>query len=785
MSVASLRKWVTKAPFVLAVAALGLVVVGSGCTTAVKELRGYEGEEAVRVMLGAQSAGAGPFLSLGKEPGGAPSYSPAEASAQSGLQQMQNAVNGAAGQSFEFKLAKPLEQDYFLNLSKPVSGVIHWSTAVTQNAGGLYTAEASTDVIRVRGEVWAGNKRVGGGEWGGSHAIGGDGSKWQRLVLYFRPEVEKLSAGETLTVKVFRSGGLADFAIGTGAPQQSYVEFRYFDFDPLSGAVYLENGKIYFDPEATTDEKRSAFSARIEAMRLRGELDHYPPGAVVRVPAPDEGADAPRAVAFGIVGLLPAAAILMARPTVPRRRSSIAVALTLLFLLAAMSGCAASKAKALPTVINKELSTTIVEDATLVGVGAVSGTVRDGEIKLAVPNAHISFLGTNLFMSTDKRGNFAFNNVSAGTYKMRVDAQKFNSLEQNVRVEVGKRTVLAINLTHALGVKERAHSHAEHWGDGIAYRVLDAGSFLPRQSADTLVETSSLIAPDKYQCASWECVAEVKVPMEKVVPPGTGRVEVTVDWDAGGDAPKQAALRIVTSGNGTLSDFVARGPKDPFQINVFPIEADAGHQTFTQWRFMVHMRPSPDFYNVATKPILQGGAIKVTITAYRTIIPLEPAHRDFWAGQSELPVITDLVGKSVSAGTKYPVDSDTYRWVPGKGMFVPPGTLEIKGRVTIQGTGTPLGKFRLGYTGADVQPSRSLEAIKYATVDEASRSATGFTFTIPVKGQEVDEFYQTKSFWKFFIDDSEDYAGYGLASAGNGLKLFLDAKAYKDPNYTF
>jgi hypothetical protein len=317
-----------------ALVVFGMLLVGSGCTTAVKDVRGLAGEKALLVYAKAGSAGSDPYLSTNAD-GGVPAYAPPDAGLASGAALSAGAISGAKPPAYEFRLTGPLTQTHYLNLSKPVSGVVYWSSAITQAKS---TAVAyAVDNARVRAEVWAGNKFVGGGEWAGFYSIGGNGGGWQKLNLWFRPEVALLEKGEVLTLKVYRHSGLADFQIGTGGQQQTYLEFRYFDFDPLGGAMYLDRGRLYiFQDDVDSPQARAQLVDEVERMREEGRLDEVPAGLVV-LPKPDRTDETFRLFALGAVSLLPAGAILAARP-LPRRPTSFAAVGALLFILLALSG---------------------------------------------------------------------------------------------------------------------------------------------------------------------------------------------------------------------------------------------------------------------------------------------------------------------------------------------------------------------------------------------------------------------------------------------------------------
>ncbi|HLE47730.1 MAG TPA: carboxypeptidase-like regulatory domain-containing protein, partial [Candidatus Thermoplasmatota archaeon] len=109
------------------------------------------------------------------------------------------------------------------------------------------------------------------------------------------------------------------------------------------------------------------------------------------------------------------------------------------------------------------------------GRGAVEGIVRD-EFEARVANAHVALLGTDAFTTTDKSGTFSFQNLTAGDYTLRVDHEKFLSLELDVAVEVGKATIVQVTLVFPVesfpGYLGTPHRH-DWWGEDREVVIMD------------------------------------------------------------------------------------------------------------------------------------------------------------------------------------------------------------------------------------------------------------------------------------------------------------------------
>lgn len=791
------------------VAIVALVVLGAGChTTPIGPVNPDLYDTRLLVFAEAGSENSDPYLSLNPESSSAKQFR-AHAEATSGVSRGLAAIQGTPGTPVTFTLRPALPKTYYLNLSLPVMGVVYWTSAVSQAAG---TAGRGLESAQVRIELFTGEQRIGGQtiSFNAAHAAATTNAltPWIKTHFNFRSEVPALDAEKPLILKVTRISSLADFIIGTGGPlesQQSYVEFRVLPSDPLAGALYLEKGRLVTSQSTLSD---AGFLQRVEEFRARGGIENSPPGLVYLPEPPRQHNDLGLAAMLGLLLLPPTLAIGGFRFASPRRIQLVLATATLLSL--GFSGCLGGGAQSTvddqgdPDAPRPTVNETYEENPELqeAGHGAIQGVVQD-EFGLAVAGAHISMLATNLFTKTNKGGAFSFQNVSAGKYTMRIDAEKFLPLEQSVTVEVGRITKLNITLVYPPYKPQNDRSHLHDLWGGQSKLVIHQLEFTPLSNA--WLYTDALQGAGTWTCSGildedggynqrhsysrrQGCESPIPIDYKGIVPPGTVTVEVVLKWQTGGNAPREIGLRVVTTGNKTTDQhFLERPSGEPIRVTIFPNEADPGHQRFTVWGFWVVM-PVADGFHPFGPPQWVGGRVSVTISAIKGVVPFEPAHRDFWAGAQELSVFEKAKITYSCLGCDLPEDSEfsSYRWTPPRDKFIPPGAGEIRGTMTFKHTYYPVNpvEWNLWYRTADIPPAKATGNLKKAVIE--SRTPDSVTFLISPAPQELDQFYMSSSNWAFYPgDDNPDYGDespHGLLAYPT--ELFLTARVIRDPAWT-
>lgn len=728
------------------------------------------GDKSLFVNAEAGSETGDPLLSLNANESATTQYK-ANTDLTSGLPQHQKSLTTGEVQllaTFEMKAALP--QTYYLNLSKLVVGTLWWSSTV---AGA-----AQEEVSKVRIEVRQGATRVGGYEW--VYGANDVTTSWVPLNFKFRPEVSKLDQGEKLTLLVSRSNGLADFFIGTAGSQQSFIEFRYFDKDPLQGLAYLAGRNLLVLPDEQPSEGPGSPRVLTEAAPAEPSLEEEPSAAEPATTA------APPLTGLAVVpGLL-----LLALRRRPSART-VAPLLVILLLASALSGCLLKKNPDLtPSETSTKLEPTVdfqfLErlDLAKLKIGAMLVSLRDNDVGLPIAGAHASLLGTTQHTMSNKTGRFAFNNLTQSEYMLRIEATDFEVLEKEIPVKTGYATLVNITLVPSNPNAGHAHKH-DLWGLDLK-RELQTVDFQPRGYSYTSSIPGQWYCPSIYASGTSLCETQVPINFDTPILAGTGRVEVKLKWD-NNEGPKEYGLRFTTSVYNPYpydQFMLPRGPEDPFNIAIFPHEADPGHQTYTDWAFYVRA-PHSTLYNPGAAPLLgKGGKVQFTLTVYKGVVPLEPKHRDVWNGASEIILFN---GMQKTAGPAYTADTPNsgYSFLASQTpkAFVPPGTKEIRG--TLSWEGNPMNTvWGLSYKGGNV-PAGKFQVTK-VTMDSAQGNKA--TFVLLVKSEEVDPIYKMTSSWYFYPDDNQaplvDGTTYSKSALG-GVTWTLTAKAIKDPNYVF
>lgn len=703
-----------------------------------------------KLYLKATTATSDPHLAPDASSSATPSYT--AFSATEGVTQTAGWAQGTKGAAASFSTKEPVGTQQWLNLTKYI-WVYLW---FKPNAGGAANVPVG-DKIRV--EVYAGERLAGRGVYY-TYAQAVSPSDWTIAYFYVWPEVDSILPNEKVVLKVYRDAGAGDFLISTNGNRASYLEYGFFNRDPLAGALYVDHGKLVVSDSGTDGGEGSV------VLPLAG---------------------------LPLVGLL-ALSRRSARPLV-----------LLLLVSGAFAGCLGTKAGPAGSGSNSisegpqntvDLHVERNETLQKQGVGEVQGFVRDGDKAFGpVRDATVLFVGTSLSTRTDALGRYEFLNLTAKKYLMRVDAVGLKAEEREVVVEVGVR--LTLNFTLFSGIEkasnDKAHVH-DLWPEGVKeMEFFQADSPTPQASTDTSATGKQIGMPFS---TVWG--PAVPVPEGKIVLPGTVRIEVKLQWNAEPGRPvKELGLVVRYPGATQDRTYGPRASQEPFNIAIFPNLADSGHQKFTRWTFSIVYPPTTNNGGTFYEPAYVAAGVHVTARIFKGVVPYEPAHEDYWKGAKELPYLNVLGRGSWSlTGTSKPI-SATGRWpdsnffVPDAGKMIAPGTKEIRGNFTVSYTGstppagTPGTTWKLVYLPANVNPL-------YGNWKTVTLTATGtagkYSFIIPVAKGESDQFYQTASYWRFSPDTPDDdplapNAQFSLNPPAAGPRFGIDAKAYCCADY--
>lgn len=803
----------------LAVTLVGLLLVGAGCHTNTHQPFTVETWEDV-TWFTVEADGGGSLMvadSPEADPGSG-DHVKASTNQQQGLSRaVASMQNQDRPDPYVFPMQSPVGSAMYLNVSQPIVGTLYFSNALSQTASAT---NKGIEAGKIRMELFVDDQLAGGYEYefnpamAAEYGTAGAGHKtWMMMNLLFYPEVLQIPAGSVVSLHITQISGLSDFYIGTGGDHQSFLEIHYYTFDPLGGAVYLEDRRLVTSPTGPESESRESFLERAHEYAESGKLAEHPPGVVILPPADRADEDDGAVLAVAGLALLPLFGLIAPRRPGRIMRASTKVLLALALVSIGLAGCFGGGGEA-------EISTggpngggpqagvnqTFEENETLkqAGVGAAEGLVQS-DVGLPVQGAHVSFLGTNLFAKTDGNGFFAFQVVEAGEYTIRVDKEGFESLEKPVTVKAGSVAKLNITIVPpaSVGGGLKPHIHDE-WGELTRILVHDVDFTPPSNVYTQNVATTgrTLCDPhyDRYGTSTAPggqgdddhgCHYPVPIDFSDRIIPGTTLVEVVLHWDGpSSNVPQEMGISFTNPLRSAfgLNYMVPREPGEPFYIAMFPNEADPGHQQFTNWQFYVYV-PDTDLYAPWGPAYYEFNSITFEAFVHKGVVPYEPAHRDFWNNRTSMDLFSpEESGSWVVSTSCRP--SATHHFDVMKGSWVPPGTQKLEGQLTwrytdgapasIMSTGT---EISLAMKPANVPSGAWAEGLKKVTVTD--RTATSISWEYVPAPTEFDQFYQAQSNWEAYVIDAANEGDDCVPGLSYRYTQYftISGTAVKDPSY--
>lgn len=694
---------------------------------------------------------------------------------ESGVTTALGSMQGGSGSTWTFTMQDPLTHDLYLNLSKPaIVGHLWWSSTTQQ-------LPLPRDSVFFRVSIYVGDRLLGGETCTYANPSGTTSSTngWFSAYLNFRPESYKLPAGEKISVKITRHGGLSDFWVGTQDPRLSVLELRVASFDLAKSAVKLENNQLTFAGGA-------------------GGPPPPPEGETAR----DSGEQTPPfAFALAAVG-----ALLVSQP---RRRGLLIAGI---LVIGALAGCLGSEptpgaaatgetGQAKPTSSGR-----LVADEALraKGIGAVRGYVFN-DLGTPLAKAHVVILGTHLFADTNGRGYYSFDNVSAGLYPFRVDKEKYLPLDRKIEVVEGKVFWLNVTLVppSSLASNAREHLH-DDWGEQLTiplwestfqlagYDVNSNGQGLVHQTGNHVCYFGS------------NCVTNVPLPLDaRNVPAGTGVLEVKLAWNPGLSEVKELGL-VVTTAKSFLeakgSTFYYRGtylhpraPNEPFRIPIFPDEADPGHQRFTRWSLQVWQPHPANLYTPWSRPVTTGTEpVHLTTVAHKGIVVPEPAHKDFWGNLTAKTILPESIKRNGCSGGDHPGYCAYWTGYADWKTQIAAGTKEIRGRLKWETSLATTTEWTLAYKPGN-SPYKcclttDIPTMKLKRAEVVDRKPGYIDFKITLLPEETDPIYVTgtASNWLLFADDQQERIAGQPYSVNSGLQTgftLVGLTLHRDPEH--
>lgn len=229
-----------------------------------------------------------------------------------------------------------------------------------------------------------------------------------------------------------------------------------------------------------------------------------------------------------------------------------------------------------------------------------------------------------------------------------------------------------------------------------------------------------------------------------VIPQGTARVEITVDWRDGNAKHYTAPelwVRTAADHEAVLVGALERG--QTLVLDTTLASADLPHQALSAWRFQWRIHPGPGGL------IWWAGEVTMKAVAVRGLeIPVYPPHPDLWNGAETLDLMDGgqpfgvWTGDPVDGGNCYGQCPEIHR--PGDGLVVPYDAALVE--VTFAQADDSATRLGLRYHAADTREYTVLEPVE-------TQGATRI-YRIPVTPAMGDSPYATQSLWEFapFVD---------------------------------
>ncbi|MBI2076826.1 MAG: carboxypeptidase regulatory-like domain-containing protein [Euryarchaeota archaeon] len=393
------------------------------------------------------------------------------------------------------------------------------------------------------------------------------------------------------------------------------------------------------------------------------------------------------------------------------------------------------------------------------GQGAVEGIVRD-EFEARVANAHVALLGTDAFKTTDTTGTFSFQNLTAGGYALRVDHERFLSLELEITVEKGKATVLEVRLAFPVesfpGYLGTPHRH-DWWGDDREVVIMDRYVSMGTTGVCATVTVqngcySGFLVDNTLPTKNYpESRIVFTSPADEsqrpnIVFEGTGKLAAQMELE--GNVVHPFDIHVVVPGEtGSRKVATVTTTKASFEVPVFENNTDPPHFRRSGWEFYIY----PSKGGLPAPAALYQGRMHWKVTVHRSDreLPVGGAHPDYWGSDTVRTLLTktcDVV--RTPAATSGCGDAD----LP-ENKTVTIGTAIMV--VTLSWTQDLVVPVKVGleYIGADV--TSNTYYVQWYRPTATQDGDTRRVFKFDVRADQWDSPYVYKSAWRFrhFIDN--------------------------------
>lgn len=483
--------------------------------------------------------------------------------------------------------------------------------------------------------------------------------------------------------------------------------------------------------------------------------------------------------------------------------------LTLALVAVGLSGCTSNDAP-------DEL---VGLDATETGDEGMLHAMVYSDWGAPIEGATVSLLGTIFSAATGADGMAEFPNVPAGSYRLRIDMNKFLPDERDITIEADGM----LHEEFVLFLKDdssdaRAHLH-DYWAGATdvllaegtiraepEYRT-DIFAWWPSEQTGYTMPLNGAHRMNNVQ-AGEDPDYLFRIPMAERTPdgsrpaliyPGASHVDVTVSWDnAQLTHARNMGVAYIPPG-GQVSDVIlleGQPSGSTWTIPINPDQADMGHQAFSYWNFFVYNTNEfmSDPQGDDNEPQFSfDEAFHATVTVFKNAseVPYEPPHRDFWEGQTEKRIVLESVQNIDQFTVRDWRNSNTGHVFLDDGALIPPGTQRMAIQFTYvngernnndgAGGGT---KQTLSIRTADQNPFETPVGA-YRLLDEtdcddsAPSWGTCQRYEFDLEKGWADSFYQTRSLWTFLSnpEGGESERRYNTGGGGT-LDMELDIVLY-------
>jgi hypothetical protein len=478
----------------------------------------------------------------------------------------------------------------------------------------------------------------------------------------------------------------------------------------------------------------------------------------------------------------------MMDPWVERPMKALATAFLLLLLL---PGCVQQHAPvSTPSSTEAPQQSHIAIEPPKAGMadamGAIEGRVQrtDGS---PLPDVVVGLVSHRNEASTGPEGEFRFDGLAAGPYLLQAGREGYRTAATRLEVQAGATTTVTVTLV----IDSAAPVPVDFWHGRESTVVVDAAFGNDRPD---LQASSGGCLPSAQRRNGGSPTIRFDEP-HQLVWPGTARVEVRLDW---GDASYRGdTLAVVWRETPEtayrVSEAIPRG--GTHAIEVAPEAADRPRQRFSQWEFGVCTQAageSTGFGRVLT------GSIHVTMALVRGHpLPNQQPEADFWGNTTRHPLVNEtrrfdasqdptllltLYNPAHHPGDGLIEDQGHDRFVPAKGLLVPPGATALHARLAwAYGAATAAPPLSLSYASANVAPWQRGQ-LGLRGVPEPVEKGDGYrVYHIPLAAQDLDGADDPVSAWAFYWTQEGDERSQQATPPCCDLEVRLVVEAVRAP----